>query len=102
MHLFRSKKMKRKIIFDLMIVLFTATFCAASDLPTFGLQNLTSGQSINYKQNELLVCFNDPEPGQLPASGPAISGPRTRRSIRNIVSDYIVSGAVVNKEYDSV
>ena len=102
MHLFKSKNMKRKIIFDIMIVLFTAVFSAASDLPSFGLQNLTYGQSVNFKQNELIVCFNDPAQGELPANGPAIAGPRTRRSIRNIVSDYIVSGSIVDKEYDSV
>ncbi len=94
--------MKRKIIFDIMIVLFAAVFSSASDLPTFGLQNISYGQSANFKQDELLVCFNDPAQGELPASGPVIAGPRTRRSIRNIVSNYIVSGSVVDKEYDSV
>jgi len=85
-----------------MIVLFAAVFSSAAELPKFGLQNLAQKQSSNFKHDELLVCFNDPSPGQQLSEGPEISGPRTRRSIRNLVSNHIVSGAVVDKEYDSV
>ncbi len=102
MQFLRSRKMKRQIIFNLMILLFSAAFAAASDLPVLGLLDVSQEQYANYKQGELIVCFNDISSGAQPANGPAIIGPRTRRSIRNIVSDYIVSGAIVDREYDNV
>ncbi|MHC4205443.1 MAG: S8 family serine peptidase, partial [Planctomycetota bacterium] len=58
--------------------------------------------STPYKQDELIVRFADPEAGTQLPEGPVLMGPLTRRAIRSSISDFIVAGAVVDTEYDTI
>jgi len=94
--------MKRQILISLVVLLSVSGFAGAVNLPWADFHNFSQDRSEVYKQNELIVRFIDVEAGTQPVEGPAISGPWTRRAIRSMISDFLVAGATVDKEYDDV
>ena len=91
--------MRRKILLSLLALLFVCgfavdvTWSASADLYEYG--------ALPYKPNELIVRFAETE--LRPAQGlTAVTGPWSRRVRRSTISDSIVPGATVVKEYDNV
>ena len=91
--------MKRQILLGSLILLFGAVITEGSNLA--GSPSPGDGFST-YREGELLVRFVEVEPGSQPAEGPALIGPMSRRAIRDAISQYIVAGAKVQREYDSI
>ena len=85
--------MRRKILLGLLVLLSICGFAGATRLPERG--------SMAYKQDELIVRFADTDSEQL-QGGRAVTGPWSRRTIRSMISDAIVPGATVEKEYDKL
>ncbi|MHC4483309.1 MAG: S8 family serine peptidase, partial [Planctomycetota bacterium] len=94
--------MKRQILISLLALLSISGFAKAVNLPWSGFYDLPQDEFATYKQDELIVRFIDLDMGAQPPEGPVIMGPWTRRTIRSTISDFIVAGAVVDKEYDDV
>lgn len=94
--------MKRTILLGILVLLAVSGFAGAAELPWSTLQDLPQDGSAAYRPNELIVRFADPAPGEQLQDGPVIAGPWARRTIRSMISDSIVAGAAVEKEYDDV
>src|SRR4030042_6852899 len=92
--------MKRLILVGSLILLFAAAITDAVDLAGFPFCEKSQNGVSTYRRNELIVRFLEVEPGSQPAEGPVIMGPRSRRAIRDMVSDHILAGAAVEKELD--
>jgi hypothetical protein len=93
--------MKRQFLISLFVLFFVSGFAAAMDLQLSDFSDPLHNASASYKQNELIVRFADPDAGTQLPGGPVLMGPLTRRAIRSRISDFIVAGAVVDKEYDA-
>jgi hypothetical protein len=94
--------MKRQFLISLFVLFFVSGFTAAMDLQWSGVPSSQYDSSTPYKQNELIVRFADPETGTQLPEGPVLMGPLTRRAIRSRISDFIVVGAEVETEYDTL
>ena len=100
--------MKRQILISLLILLFVAGFSRAvnppgTNLPDLVYYNLSEDDFTAYKEGELLVRFAEVEAGaQLPEGLLKPMGPLTTQAIRNSISDYIFTGAVIDREYDEI
>jgi len=92
--------MKRQFLISLFVLFFVSGIAGAVDLQWSGVPNPLHNTSAAYKQNELIVRFADPDTGSQLPEGPVLTGPLTRRAIRSRISDFIVAGAAVDKEYD--
>ena len=69
------------------------------NLPGLGFYGLSEDDIAAYKQGELLVHFVEMDAyGSLP-DGPVIIGPLRPQAIRRIVSDFILAGSKVGREY---
>jgi hypothetical protein len=73
---------------------------AAADFSKVPLSNWLYDPAITRGRGEVVVRFVDKD--LQPPSTPETMGPRTTRAIRSAVSDSIVRGAAVRKEYDRV
>ena len=73
---------------------------AAADFSKVPLSNWLYDPAITRGRGEVVVRFVDKN--LQPPSTPETMGPRTTRAIRSAVSDSIVRGATVRKEYDRV
>ena len=78
--------MKRQILISLIILSFLPAFATAEDLP--------------YKQGELIVRFADTSAQAMVRS--VITGPMSSHAVKNAISNLIVPGAAVLREYDHV
>ncbi|MHC4325313.1 MAG: S8 family peptidase, partial [Planctomycetota bacterium] len=94
--------MKRQFLISLFVLFFVSGIAGAVDLQWSGFPDPAHYASASYKQNELIVRFADPDAGTQLPEGPVLMGPLTRSAIRSSISDFIVAGAVVDKEYDAV
>jgi len=92
--------MKRQFLISLFVLFFASGFAGALDTQWSGVPDPLHNSSTAYKQNELIVRFADPDTGSQLPEGPVLTGPLTRRAIRSRISDFIVAGAAVDKEYD--
>ena len=98
----RIKIMKRQIFISLFVVFCITCFAGAFDLSGSNPLSFSGEDQTAYKDGELIVRFADPAPGTQPASGPTLIGPLSRHGIRNAISNYIMAGAEVDREYDNV
>jgi len=94
--------MKRHILVGSVLLLFGAVITDGVDLAGVPFCEKSQNGIATYREGELVVRFAAVEPGRQPAEGPVIVGPRARRTVRDMMSDYIVPGAAVRKEYDGV
>jgi subtilisin family serine protease len=95
--------MKRQILISALILLSVAGFARAVDLPDLRYYNLSEDDFTAYKQGELLVRFAEVDAGgQLPEGLLKPMGPLTSKAVRNSISNYIFTGAVVDREYDEI
>ncbi|HCO95094.1 MAG TPA: hypothetical protein DIU00_14270, partial [Phycisphaerales bacterium] len=94
--------MKRQFLISLFVLFFASGFAGAVDLQWAGYPDPLHNASAAYKQNELIVRFADPDSGSQLPEGPVLMGPLTRRAIRSRISDHIVTGSAVEKEYDDI
>jgi len=92
--------MKRQFLISLFVLFFVSGFAGALEMQWSGVPDPLHNSSTAYKQNELIVRFADPDTGSQLPEGPVLTGPLTRRAIRSRISDFIVAGASVDKEYD--
>jgi parallel beta-helix repeat protein len=92
--------MKRQFLISLFVLFFVSGIAGAVDMQWSGVPYPLHNASAAYKQNELIVRFADPDTGSQLPEGPVLTGPLTRRAIRSRISDFIVAGAAVDKEYD--
>lgn len=92
--------MKRRILLSLLALLSVCSLASAVELPWSLAGSLGEDGASAYRPEELIVRFADPQPGRQLQSGPVIDGPWSRRTIRTLVSDSIITGATVEKEYD--
>ena len=91
--------MRRKILLSLLALLCVCGFAGNVSWSASG--DLHEYQSLPYKQNELIVRFADTDAGQVQGLTTA-TGPWSRRVRRSMISDAIVPGTTVVKEYDNV
>ena len=95
--------MRRQVLVSILLLISTASFARAGDLSAFAFSGLVWDDTSIYKPGELIVRFSGtdrpPAPG---GAGAPIVGPLTKRAVRSKISDYIVSGASVHKEYDRI
>ena len=94
--------MKRHILISALILLSAANFAGAVNLPGLGFYDLSKDDFGAYKKGELIVRFSDVESGSRLPEGPVIMGPMTHRAIKDTISDYIVTGSVVDSEYGEI
>jgi len=94
--------MKRQILVSSLILLLGAVVTEAVDSAGFPFCDSSQDGLATYREGELVVRFSEAEPVFQPVEGPAIMGPVRRRTIREAMSDFIVSGATVEREYDKV
>ncbi|MGD8500909.1 MAG: S8 family peptidase, partial [Phycisphaerales bacterium] len=94
--------MKRQTLISLLVCLSVSGFAGAVDLTWSEFADLPQDGPAAYKQNKLIVRFVDLEVGAQPPEGPVIMGPWTQRTIRTMISDSILAGAEVDREYDDV
>jgi len=94
--------MKRQILVSSLILLFGAVITEGSNLAGFPSYDQSQDGFFAYREGELLVRFMEVEPGSQPAEGPEIMGPLSRRAIRDAMSEYVVAGAKVEREYDHI
>ncbi|MBA7602382.1 hypothetical protein ES703_09471 [subsurface metagenome] len=99
---FRNGRMKRQILISLLVLLSVAGFAGAVELPGFGFYDLSQDELAAYRQGELIVRFADVGVGAQLPEGPVIMGPWRPRAIKSAISDFIVAGAKVDKEYDHI
>jgi len=90
--------MKQQILISALILLSMAGFARADNLTGFGFYGLSEDDFAAYKEGELIVCFADVDAGAQLPEGPVIMGPLTYRAIRDTISNFILSGAVVDRE----
>ena len=93
--------MKRQIPIVLLVFL-CAQLSFAESIPDLADSDIFQPEVPAYQSGELIVRFADIEAGVQPPGGPIIVGPVRSRVIRDEISDFIVSGAVVKKELDGV
>jgi hypothetical protein len=96
--------MRRQVLISLLVLLSAAPAFAlqeatgAVNLSAFAFSGLVQERSSLYKPGEVVVRFSDTSE----AAGVPIVGPLTKRAIRSAISDSIISGATVRKEFDRV
>jgi len=93
--------MKQHIILSTMILLFMAGFAWADNLSGLGL-NYYETDLTSYKLGELIVRFADMDSSSQLSEGPELAGPLTTKAVKGAISDYVVSGADVVKEYGDI
>ncbi len=91
--------MRRKILLSLLVLLSMCVLAGAANGSWSISGDLTDLGALPYKPNELIVRFTDTEQVQ---SIKAVTGPWSRRVRRSLISDSIVPGATVVKEYDKI
>jgi len=93
--------MKQHILLSTMILLFIAGLAWADNLSGLGLNNYETDLS-SYKLGELIVRFADVDSSSQLSEGPELVGPLTTKAVKGALSDYILSGADVVKEYGDI
>jgi subtilisin family serine protease len=95
--------MRRQVLVSILLLISTASFARAGDLSAFAFSGLVWDDTSIYKPGELIVRFSGTDRPPAPSgAGAPIVGPLTKRAVRSKISDYIVSGASVHKEYDRI
>ncbi|UCF15681.1 MAG: S8 family serine peptidase, partial [Phycisphaerales bacterium] len=89
--------MKRQILISLLALVWASGIAGAANPPLFGFSDSLLDSSDIYKQNELIVCFADPD-----AAARVVTGPWSAQTVRSIMSSSIIRGAEVKKVYDNV
>jgi len=93
----------RLLVGSIIVICAQTGFVSAEDfsaLPVTDLLQYHYESGASLKPGELIVRFVETD--ALPRRGQAIYGPRTKWAIRTAVSDFIVTGASVDEEYDRV
>ncbi|MHC4510748.1 MAG: S8 family peptidase, partial [Planctomycetota bacterium] len=94
--------MKQRILLSMLILVGVCGLAGAVESSWSAFHDVSQTGSTAYREHELIVRFADPAPGTQLQDGPVISGPWARRTIRTMISDSIIAGATVKKEYDAV
>jgi subtilisin family serine protease len=94
--------MKQHILISGLILLSLSGFAGAVNLPDLGFYGLSEDYFAAYRKGELIVRFADVEAGSQLPEGPVIMGPMTNRAIKETISDHIITGSVVHREYKDI
>ncbi|MHC4243925.1 MAG: S8 family serine peptidase, partial [Planctomycetota bacterium] len=94
--------MKQHILISALILLSIAGFAWAENLPDFGFHYSSENDIAFYKQGELIVRFADVDSGSQLSDGPLLMGPLTTKAVKGTISDYILTGAEIDREYEEV
>ena len=82
-----------------LILLSIAGFAWAENLPDLGFYYASENDSAAYKPGELIVRFADVDAASKLAEGPLLMGPLTTKAVKGAISDYILTGSSIEKEY---
>ena len=93
--------MKQHILISTLILLSIAGLTWADNLSGLGL-NYSIERDSSYKPGELIVRFADVNPATKLSEGPELVGPLTTQAVKGDISDFILTGSVVEKEYGEV
>ncbi len=85
-----------------LILLSIAGFAWADNLPDLGFYYSSGDDFASYKQGELIVRFADVDAFSQLAEGPLLMGPLTTKAVKGTISDFILAGAEIEKEYGEV
>ena len=77
-------------------------FAWADDLPDLGFYYSSENDLAAYKHGELIVRFADVDAASKLAEGPLLMGPLTTKAVKGAISDFILTGAAIEKEYGEV
>ena len=94
--------MKQHILITALILLSIAGFAWAENLPGLGFYYSSENDFAAYKQGELIVRFADVDAASQLAEGPLLMGPLTTKAVKGAISDFILAGTVIEKEYGEV
>ncbi|MCP4262179.1 MAG: S8 family serine peptidase [Planctomycetes bacterium] len=94
--------MKQHILINALILLSIAGFAWADNLPGLGFYYSSENDSASYKQGELIVRFTDVDAASQLTEGPLLMGPLTTKAVKGAISDFILAGSAVEKEYGEV
>jgi len=94
--------MKQHILISALILLSIAGFAWAENIPGLGFDYSSGSDSAAYKQGELIVRFADVEAFSQLSEGPLLMGPLTTHAVKGAISDFILTGSEVEKEYGEV
>ncbi len=94
--------MKQHILISALILLSIAGFAWADNLPGLGFDYSSENDLAAYKQGELIVRFADVDAFSQLADGPLLMGPLTTQAVKGAISDFILTGTEIEKEYGGV
>ncbi len=91
-----------RLLISSFILLSATGFALADNLIKLPYYRSLPNANTTYKQGELIVHFADVQPGTQPNDGPVIVGPLTNRAVKDTISDFIIPGSSVAKEYEHI
>ncbi|MBW7992863.1 MAG: S8 family serine peptidase, partial [Planctomycetes bacterium] len=94
--------MKQQILIIALILLSIAGFAWAENIPGLGFDYSSGNDSAAYKQGELIVRFADVDAFSQLSEGPLLMGPLTTQAVKGALSDFILTGSEIEKEYGEV
>ena len=94
--------MKQQILISALILLSMAGFAGADNLTGLGFYGLSQEDFSAYREGELIVRFADVDAGSKLPEGPVIMGPLTYHAVKAEISNFILSGTVVDGDYDEI
>lgn len=83
-------------------MLVVSSMTSAVNLPEISANSISQDTAANYRQRELIVRFADLDANDKLPQNVTIRGPLSRRAIRTMISDNILAGSNIDKEYDNI
>jgi serine protease len=91
--------MRQKVLLSVLVLLSVSGLAGAASASASAAGDPFEYGALPYRPNELLVRFAETDLGQVQSQS---AGPWSRRTLRSMVSDSILPGSAVEKEYDKV